>query len=382
MRVVFLTHNYPRYAGDLPGAFLHPLAVALRARGHDVRVVAPSDRGAGGRDELDGVPVRRVRYAGAARETYAYSGRMMEAMRSPGGWLALADLILALKDGVEEELAGAPEAGVVHAHWWVPGGLATPDPDRTIVTLHGTDARLLERSRPARVLGRWALRRVRMVSAVSEDIANTVARVTGRPEVKSRVLAMPVAVPERPWTTGGSGAIIVARLTAQKRVDLALRALARCPIRIPLTVVGDGPDAEALKAVALRSGLGDQVRWTGALPPDDVVTWLARADVMLFPAVREGLGLSAVEALMTGVPVIACQDGGGVVETVSRWGGGLVVEPTEDAIALALAEAAQSSELSAAARRAGAEWRSALAPARVAERFEGWYREALDGGRA
>ena len=63
MRVVFVTHNYPRHAGDVPGAFLHPLATALLARGHDVRVVAPADRGRDARQPLDGVPVRRVHYA-------------------------------------------------------------------------------------------------------------------------------------------------------------------------------------------------------------------------------------------------------------------------------------------------------------------------------
>ena len=67
MRVVFLTHNYPRHAGDIAGAFLHPLATALRARGIDVRVVAPSDQGKGGEDEVDGVPVVRARYAAPDR---------------------------------------------------------------------------------------------------------------------------------------------------------------------------------------------------------------------------------------------------------------------------------------------------------------------------
>ena len=48
MRVLFLTHNYPRHAGDVAGGFLHPLAVALRQRGVDLQVIAPSDRGQDG----------------------------------------------------------------------------------------------------------------------------------------------------------------------------------------------------------------------------------------------------------------------------------------------------------------------------------------------
>lgn len=48
MRVVFLTHNYPRWPGDLSGSFLGTLAAALVRRGIEVRVVAPSDAGQGG----------------------------------------------------------------------------------------------------------------------------------------------------------------------------------------------------------------------------------------------------------------------------------------------------------------------------------------------
>jgi hypothetical protein len=92
VRVVFLTHNFPRWPGDLSGSFLGTLATALTARGVEVRVVAPSDEGKGGEDEVGGVPVRRVRYASARLETLAYRGTMTAALRAPGGWRALAGL--------------------------------------------------------------------------------------------------------------------------------------------------------------------------------------------------------------------------------------------------------------------------------------------------
>ena len=62
MRVAFLTHNFPREAGDVSGAFLLTLARALTERGHRVQVIAPSDRGQAGPPVLEGIPVRRVRY--------------------------------------------------------------------------------------------------------------------------------------------------------------------------------------------------------------------------------------------------------------------------------------------------------------------------------
>src|SRR5687768_17065212 len=106
MRVLFLTHNYPRWSGDVAGNFLHPLAQALIGRGHDLSVIAPSDGGKGGQDVVDGVPVTRVRYASPEREIYAYSGQMRSALGSIAGWNALRSMLRAFRTAVRETLGG------------------------------------------------------------------------------------------------------------------------------------------------------------------------------------------------------------------------------------------------------------------------------------
>jgi glycosyltransferase involved in cell wall biosynthesis len=116
----------------------------------------------------------------------------------------------------------------------------------------------------------------------------------------------------------------VARLTPQKRVHLrsdALSELWRRDLRLPLTIVGDGPERSALEARARTLGLGASVHFTGMVPPSEVGRRLAEMDVMLFPARAEGFGLTAVEALAAGVPVVACHDGGGVLDIVPEAGG-------------------------------------------------------------
>lgn len=379
MVVVFLTHNYPRYPGDLAGSFLHPLALALRNRGLDVRVVAPADRGQGGREPLDGIPVRRVHYAPPARETLAYDGRMQQMVRSPSGLLAFRSLIRALEKGARAEAGSAAGQPVVyHAHWWVPAGLALPSDAATVVTLHGTDARILPKSAVARWLGRRVLRRARVVTAVSPELAAIAERVSGRSDVTSRIQPMPVAAVDRPVSQGGGGLFVVARLTAQKRTDLAIRAAAELSRRgspLPLTIIGEGPERESLQRLA--GSLPTLVTFAGALPIEAVAQQLGKADVLLFPAQHEGLGLSAVEALMAGVPVVACSDGGGVVSALRRHGGGIISAPNPAAIADGVLTA-MLPERRDDAQRAGAEWRTELAPPRVAQVYEGWYREALD----
>jgi glycosyltransferase involved in cell wall biosynthesis len=383
MRVVFLTHNYPRTPGDVAGTFLQPLAVALAARGHDVRVIAPSDRGQGGGIErADGVAVERVRYASAERERYAYTGRMQEAIRSPGGWLALAGLLRAMRAATRRALNGDRRA-VVHAHWWFPAGLAAP-PDRPcVVTLHGTDARLF--SNPAaRWLARRALRSPRVVTAVSTAVARLEIEAVGRPIGPDHISPMPLdqaagSLAEPGGSQGGGGLVFVGRLTEQKRVGLALDALARLEPALRLTIVGDGPDRSRLERRATELGLGDRVRFLGMIAPGAVGATLATADLFVFPAEAEGLGLSAMEALAAGVPVVACTDGGGVLDVVSEPGGGRVAAPDPAALAKAIEELLADPGARRRARAAGEAWQRRLAPEAVAARCETWYREAIRG---
>ena len=160
MRIVCVTHAYPRFEGDVAGAFIEHLALALARRGHTVAVVAPADPGKGGREIRHGIVIERVRYAPAARETLAYRGTMLRGARSPAGLLAFAALVVQLARAAGR-LARSLPADLVHAHWWIPAGLsawllrlggASPP---YAVTLHGTDIALLESSRLGRTLG-WS----------------------------------------------------------------------------------------------------------------------------------------------------------------------------------------------------------------------------------
>lgn len=381
MRAVWITHNYPRHRGDVAGAFLHPLAVALREGGVDLRVVAPSDAGQGGTDVLDGVPIRRVRYGTAADERLAYRGTMMDALRSPRAAFAFNRLRAALRAGAEQELDGASGNAVVHAHWWVPSGLAAPIGVPLVLTCHGTDVRLLERVPFAGWLARPTFRRARVVTTVSPALAAIVRRQTGVTIAEDAVQPMPVASGDRAWSDRTGDVVVVGRLTKQKRVHLAIEATAAARRSGPgwrLTIVGDGPALLALERRAVELGVADAVRFVGALAPDDVPVVFATAACCVMPAKGEGFGLAAAEALMQGVPVVACLDGGGLCDLVPPAGAGRLVRPTPEAIAAAVSDVLGDAGAGDAARAQGIQWRERLSPGFVAQRCLTWYQRALN----
>ena len=83
LRVVFLAHAFPRTADDVTGGFLLRLARALRAEGVEVAAVAPAAEGLPAAERLDGIPVRRYRYAPARAQRLAYAGEMHRRAASP-----------------------------------------------------------------------------------------------------------------------------------------------------------------------------------------------------------------------------------------------------------------------------------------------------------
>ncbi len=377
LRVVFLTHNFPRFSGDVSGAFLATLATGLRHRGVEVTVVAPSDGGKCGDSELDGTAVRRVRYASPDRETLAYRGNMAEAAQTPAGAFTAWSMGRALRRAAREEVARG--ARLVHAHWWIPAGLAAPPETPLVVTVHGTDAVLLGTSRMARLLARPVFRRARVVTAVSSSAADAIRLATGRTVTGSHVQPMPADIARyQSWSKGGGGMMAVARLTGQKRIDLAIRAVALLPPSLgAFTIIGDGPERSRLEALRDDLGLGARVRFLGAQPPARVAEMLATADLALFPARNEGFGLAAAESLMCGVPVVACDDGGGVLAVVPADGAGRRARPDPASLAGAIASLAADPAARDHARSEGIRWRNALSPDHVAEACAGWYREAL-----
>jgi glycosyltransferase involved in cell wall biosynthesis len=119
------------------------------------------------------------------------------------------------------------------------------------------------------------------------------------------------------------------------------------------------------------------VRFIGAVEPGNVPEYLSRADIMIFPAREEGFGLAAAEALMAGVPVVACWDGGGILDIVPETGAGRLTIPSAQALSDAILSILQDPDRRDMARLVGESWRARLAPDHVAEICQGWYREAL-----
>ena len=314
MKVLFVTHSFPRFDGDSAGSFILRLAVALAERGVEVRVVAPSAAGLSASDTIQGIPVRRFRYAPASHETLAYRGTMAEDVsRSLTAKVALASFVIAETVAVRSQISEW-KPDVVHAHWWFPNGIAAATASRLsgvplVITSHGSDLRLLQSRPRAQRLARFVFHRAVRVACVSEWLARQAAPLSRTAPI---VAPMPVAVAlfEPGADRDINRIVFVGRLSAQKGIEAAIRALALMRRSIVLDVVGDGPDRAALVELATQLDLSNRILWRGHVRHTDIPALLARASALVAPFVDEGLGLVAAEAQLCETPPVGFASGG------------------------------------------------------------------------
>lgn len=142
--------------------------------------------------------------------------------------------------------------------------------------------------------------------ALTDFARETVVQAGIVPEKRIHVVANALASDPGPGT-GGEGALFVGRLDPAKGIRTMLSAWETMGRTIPLTIIGDGPMADEVKAAAERI---PGVSWLGRCPRDEVLAAMKQARCLIFPSEwYEGLPMTIIEAFAVGLPVIGSQIG-------------------------------------------------------------------------
>ncbi|MFG1677122.1 glycosyltransferase [Micromonospora sp. NPDC049282] len=327
-------------------AHVAELAAALVRAGHEVRVYTRRDSGtqpeaasAHGGYQVCAVP------AGPARRVPR--DELLPHLGEFGNWLA------------DAWRHGGWVPDVAHAHFWM-SGLATVHASRrtgvpTVLTYHtlGTVERRHRDARdmgPSRRIGyeRALGRAVDRVVVQSEDEVGELLRM-GVP--RSRMALVPAGVNEAVFRPDGPVAphdparpriLTVGRMVERQGFVDVVRALPAVPDAECVVVGGPPADllpadafARRLSALAASCGVADRVRLVGGVPREEMASWYRSADVLVAAPWHEPFGLTALEGMACGVPVIGTAVGGIADSVVDGLTGDLV--PPRDPRALGAA---------------------------------------------
>jgi glycosyltransferase involved in cell wall biosynthesis len=265
-----------------------------------------------------------------------------------------------------------------------------------VVSLHGSDVYVAETFAAARLAARYTFRRAGFVTACSDDLAKRAIALGADP---ARIETVPYGVdvarfhPDQDVRTArrrelGVGdrvplCVAAGRLVRKKGFEYLIDAMASVP-GIVLAIAGEGTLAGELQARARTAGVAERIRFLGNQTQDRVGEYLAAADMICVPSIRDdsgnvdGLPNVVLEALASGAPLITTAAGGiGAVVDDNRTAI-VVAERDAAAIAAAMVRLVSDPEM---ARHIGGAGR-ALVQARfgwerAAERLEAAYTRAL-----
>jgi len=271
-------------------------------QGHKIVVVTRQLEGASEEEWLDGAFVVRSDY-GLPYDHFAWSWKLL---RFP---VVLARLWRAMRDSdIRVVCIGLLDMSVVYLLC-----LRVFRRFRLVTYLHGGEVRELPgRSRAFRRLLSTALRASDEVVAVSAALASDARPLCADLAAKTTVIpngidletidGAPRLTRERPYV------VYVGRLAPDKHVADVIRAFARAFGDLPgidLMLVGDGPEALALKELAADSGVDERVVFRGRVEREEVYSIMKGALLLVLASPAEGHPIAVIEALAAGTPVVA-----------------------------------------------------------------------------
>ena len=321
-RLLVLASTYPRWQGDSEPGFVHELSRRL-TDSFEVTVVCPAASGAPLREVMDGVQIRRFRYAPDRFQILVNDGGIVTNLKNARWKWSLVPLFLIAQFWSTREAIKELDPDVVHAHWLIPQGLAmallakfSRGAPPFLVTSHGADLHAL-RFWPMPSIKRFVARAAAALTVVSSSMLAKLQSL----RIDSRsVYVEPMGVDlQHTFVPGDSigrsnwELLFVGRLVEKKGVRYLIEAMPRILTRHPevhLTVAGFGPEKAALEALARAVGVADRVAFLGAVRQDQLPALYRRAAVFVAPFIeatdgdQEGLGLVTVEAVGCECPVI------------------------------------------------------------------------------
>jgi len=374
MKILHVGKYYPPYRGGME-TVLQNVAEGLLDAGCDVSLVTAGNRSADSRESIRGPRSGRKGVLVRAAVQAVFNSQPL----TPGLVAVLRrEVVLQRPDLVQLHLPNPLAAAA-----WL-GLMATGLPHRPPMTVW-YHADITRQRLGRRLLQPLIAACLARAAGVCVSSASLLRRSPVLQPYREKVAVVPFGIAAEPWSLVeprlDGPFLFVGRLVRYKGVDVLFRALAKVP-QSRLVVVGEGPEKNALVALAKRLALLDRIEFAGTLDEAGIAAQLGRARALVLPSVdaSEAFGLVQLEAMAAGVPVVATDLPTGVPEVGVAGETGFLVPPGDsDALRGVLALLQAEPDLRQRLGEAGRlRFQQHYARERMIERLVSWYGEILE----
>lgn len=353
LKVLFITHSFIRNKLDFAGNFLFELVKGLQEKGIEIIVLAPHEKKLPLYEEIENVKIYRFRYAPVRYERLAYKSNMHELVDKGviNKFIFFAFVFYFIKNVLF--IIKKEHINILHAHWWIPGGIAGAIAARItsipyVLTTHGTEIFILRKFPFLVPLAKFTFHSANALTAAS----NPVKLLTGEylrinpemiavfPMPYNNSLFYPKTMAKNDIPLVLSNGILVKRKGFKYLIE-AVKILKekQGKGKIKFIIIGEGPEEKPLKQKIQEYGLTEDIEILPYQPKSKLNDFYNSCDVFVLPAVaggqgeKEGLGVVLLQALSCKKPVVATNSGG-IPDIIKDKETGLLV-PEEDPKALA-----------------------------------------------
>jgi len=337
--VAVLTTSFPLHHGHSSGQFIYQLCLRLIEKGVEVKVLAPHASGSETQELLHGIEVKRFVYFLPKRlQRVAYgSGIPANLKRSVFLWLELPFFFSAF---LLNAIRLVKQSDIIHCQWTFSGFLGVVLKwvfrKPLIITVHGSDINLVLNRGFLKRLTSLVLQQADRVIAVSEDLRKKVLTLGAAPD-KVRVIYHGVDperfFPQESGTTRKLNLLWIGRLSPEKGLAYLVKAMKRVLEEFPggnLTLVSAGDEHAMRELTDLidREGVREGIRIEGNKKSDELPSLMRQADLFVLPSLSESFGVVVIEAMASGLPIVASRVGG-IPEVVEEGITGILVPPAD-----------------------------------------------------
>jgi len=323
-KLLVLASTFPRWVGDANPPFVLELSRRLTNK-FNITILTPHFPGSKNTETMDKLKVYRFHYFPEKYERLAGNGGILSVLKANKWYyftipfFFFSEIIATLK------LVKKLKPNIIHAHWIIPQGLAayinflinkTP----YIVTSHGSDLHSLGLV----FLKKIILNQAKKITVVSNYLKEEIKKIDPNLLSKTEVIPMGVDTQQfnpnkydetikKKYEITGKFLLFVGRLAPEKGVKYLIDAIPSVLKKFSdtkLLIIGDGLLEQELKNQVKKLKVESNVIFLGSIKHDDLPPYYATADIFVSPSIKEGFGLTFVEALMSGCSIIGTNVGG------------------------------------------------------------------------